>query len=146
MSNVLLREFNAHIISKGRITFGDVKRLQRKVLPDGIAGREEIELLIDIDRTTPKSDPAFADFLVGAVTEYVVWAERPTGTLDEATARWLKDLLFAGGQPTRAALRILREVEKEAAFAQAGVDLRNNACGRDVVASAEAGSVAAALS
>jgi hypothetical protein len=120
MSNVLLREFNASIIGKGRITFGDVKRLQRNILPDGIMSRDEVELLVGLDRLIARSDAAWADYLAAAVTEFVVWGERPTGTVDATTGRWLKDLLFAE-EPTRTALRIAREVEKEAAFAEAPV-------------------------
>ena len=42
MDNLLLREFNAQMISKGRITFGDVKRLQRNILADGICTRDDV--------------------------------------------------------------------------------------------------------
>jgi hypothetical protein len=113
MDNLLLREFNAQMISKGRITFGDVKRLQRNILPDGICTRDDVELLLALDRVVARCDRAWGDYLVAAVTDFVVWGERPTGYVDADAGRWLNGLLLAG-EPTRTALRIAREIEQEA--------------------------------
>ena len=113
MDNLLLREFNAQMISKGRITFGDVKRLQRNILPDGICARDDVELLLALDRVVGRSDRAWGDYLVAAVTDFVVWDERPTGYVDAHAGRWLNGLLLAG-EPTRTALHIAREIEQEA--------------------------------
>jgi hypothetical protein len=117
MDNVLLREFNAQIISKGRITFGDVKRLQRNILPDGICARDDVELLLALDRVVSRADRTWGDYLVAAVTDFVVWGERPTGYVDADAGRWLNRLLLAG-EPTRTALRIAREIEQEAQQAE----------------------------
>src|SRR5215203_4899322 len=75
------------------ISFGDVKRLQRDILPDGISAREEAELLLTLEQTVGRADRSFADWLVATVEEFVVWAERPTGIVDEDTARWLAAML-----------------------------------------------------
>jgi hypothetical protein len=113
MDNILLREFNAQMISNGRITFGDVKRLQRNILADGICTRDDVELLLALDRVVARSDRAWGDYLVAAVTDFVVWGERPTGYVDADAGRWLNGLLLAG-EPTRTALRIAREIAQEA--------------------------------
>jgi hypothetical protein len=63
------------------------------------------------DRTGP-------GVLVAAVTDFVVWGERPTGYVDADAGRWLNGLLLAG-EPTRTALRIAREIEQEAHQAEA---------------------------
>ena len=55
-----LSEFVGKVESKGRISFGDVQRLQRDILPDGLASREEAELLIALDRRATKADPAWS--------------------------------------------------------------------------------------
>jgi hypothetical protein len=39
MITVSLSEFAAKVRQKNRISFGDVRRLQRDILPDGIASR-----------------------------------------------------------------------------------------------------------
>ena len=58
MSKVSLSEFVSRLRQKGGISFGDVQRLQRDVLPDGIGAREEAELLIELDRHVSRADDA----------------------------------------------------------------------------------------
>ena len=41
-----LREFVTKALLTKRIGFGDLRRLQRDILPDGITSREEAEILI----------------------------------------------------------------------------------------------------
>ena len=49
MINSSLQTFVNKVQAAGRISFGDVKRLQRDILPDGISSREEAELLLTLD-------------------------------------------------------------------------------------------------
>ena len=113
MIKVSLSEFAGKITSKGRISFGDVQRLQRDILPDGLASREEAELLFDLDRRMTKADPAWSRWLVTTIVDFVVWAERPTGIVDEDTARWLATALTSGA-PTQTARLMAREIVEEA--------------------------------
>ena len=107
-----LSDFVQQVISRGRITYGDIKRLQRKVLPDGVMTREEAEALLILDRTVERMDPTWAAYLSDTIVDFVVWGCRPTGYVDRETARWLETLL--GVKSTKAARRILREVLHEA--------------------------------
>ena len=107
-----LSEFVQQVISRGRITYGDIKRLQRKVLPDGVMTREEAEALLIIDRTVGRMDPTWAAYLSGTIMGFVVWGSRPTGYVDQETARWLETLLRVN--QTKAARQILGEVLHEA--------------------------------
>ena len=114
MSSSSLQRFVSKVEAKSRITFGDIRRLQRDVLPDGISSREEAELLLRLDGQVTRADEAWADWLVAAITDFVVWGERPTGAVEDDAARWLKSLLNATGVPTKAARRIAREIRREA--------------------------------
>ena len=115
MIKASLTEFVRKAMSKGRISFGDVQRLQRDILPDGLASRENAELLFDLDRGVSKADPSWRGWLVFTTVDFVVWAERPTGIVDEATARWLAIALTGGGTAlTRTARLIAREIAEEA--------------------------------
>jgi hypothetical protein len=107
-----LSEFVQQVISRGRITYGDIKRLQRKVLPDGVMTREEAEALLILDRTVERMDPTWAAYLSGTIVDFVVWGSRPTGYVDQETAHWLETLLSV--KPTKAARQILGEVLHEA--------------------------------
>ena len=86
MINSSLHAFANDAQKAGRISFGDVKRLQRDILPDGISSREEAELLLTLEQTVGLADRAFADWLVATMVDFVVWGTRPTGTIDTDTA------------------------------------------------------------
>jgi hypothetical protein len=93
-----------------------VQRLQRNVLPDGIGSREDAELLIGLDREMARTDRAWERWLVATIVEFVVWAERPTGVVDENTAIWLAAALNGpeSTRPTKTARLIAREIVEEA--------------------------------
>jgi len=76
-----LREFVTKALLTKRIGFGDLRRLQRDILPDGITTRDEAEVLIALDRAIERIDKAWTEALVARVTRFVVWASDPPGTL-----------------------------------------------------------------
>jgi hypothetical protein len=113
MTNTALSAFVAKATAKDRITFGDVRRLQRDVVPDGVMSREEAELLITLDRNVGKADRSWADYLVETIMDYVVWVEEPTGSIDDDTVLWLAEALSSGGALTKNGRRIACEVARE---------------------------------
>lgn len=115
MIKISLSDFAGRVREKNRISFGDVQRLQRDVLPDGIASREDAETLLGIDREVTRADVAWSRWLVAALVDFVVWAERPTGVVDEEMARWLAAALAGGGaRHGKTARLIAREIAQEA--------------------------------
>jgi hypothetical protein len=122
MTNNALCEFVSKASDRSRINFGDVRRLQRKILPDGVMSREEAELLIALDRSVTKADPSWTEYLVATIVDFVVWVERPTGFVDDDTALWLAEALSAGGALTRTARLIAREVAREVRGVDAAED------------------------
>jgi hypothetical protein len=113
MINSSLQAFASNVQKAGRISFGDVKRLQRDILPDGISSRAEAELLLTLDQTISRADRAFADWLVAMMVDFVVWGVRPTGTVDAETAAWLSPFLV-GQRTTKTMRRLARELAAEA--------------------------------
>lgn len=114
MIKAALHTFVERVSDAARISADDVKLLQREVLRDGIAVREEADVLIALDRVVKSADPAWAAFLVGAVVDFAVWGARPTGYVDADTARWLAASLSCGAGPTDTAVQIAFETIKEA--------------------------------
>jgi hypothetical protein len=111
-----LSEFADRIRAKNRITFADVQRLRRDVLPDGIASRQDAELLMALDRDVSRSNCEWERWLVAVVVDFVVWTERPTGVVHEDTAFWLAAILKGeGARATKTGRLIAREVVQEAA-------------------------------
>ena len=101
MSPISLHDFASKVRAKGRISFGDVQRLRRDHLADALGSREEVEILISLDREIGRVDSAWGRWLVAVVVDFVVWTERPTGIVGEDTAIWLSETLNgeAGIQP-----------------------------------------------
>lgn len=108
METSTLSAFVQTALRDKRIRFGDVRRLQRNVLADGIASREDAETLLALDRSIAKPDPAWTDFLVSAVRSFVVDVLEPKGVVDAAKAAWLAGL--AGPRPSKAVRTIAQEI------------------------------------
>ena len=113
MINSSLQTFANKVQEAGRISFGDVKRLKRDILPDGISSREEAELLLTLAQTVDRADRAFGDWLVAMMVDFVVWGVRPTGSVDAETAAWLTPFLV-GQRATKTMRRLARELAAEA--------------------------------
>jgi hypothetical protein len=113
MTKTSLREFVEQVSDAGRIRFGDLRRLQRDLLPSRITSCEEAELLIALDRAARKFDRDWNGYFVSAVRDFVVWGLEPIGQVDRAKAEWLLRVLSNGGI-TRRGRTIAREVVQDA--------------------------------
>jgi hypothetical protein len=109
-----LRAFADGVLESKRIARQDVQKLRRDILAEGITSREEADTLIALERAVPAADAVFADYLVGAIVDFAVWGARPTGYVDQDTARWLVASLSCGAGPSETARRIAFEIVKEA--------------------------------
>jgi hypothetical protein len=114
MTQSRLTEAAAEILARGRISFADVKRLERDILPDGVACREQAEVLIRLDREVARADRTWNAWFVAAMVDFVVWSERPTAVVNEDAATWLSEALDSP-TPTRNAGRLVRAIVAEAA-------------------------------
>lgn len=114
MINAALQLFCNRVAAAGRVTRADVRILGGEILADGIASRDEADLLIALDRAVPAADPSFADALVAMVVDFAVWGERPTGRIDREVAAWLAASIGAGSGPTPTGARLALEVVREA--------------------------------
>ena len=113
MIKATLRTFVDTVLDNRELTLEDTNLLRRDLLADGLACREEADILIALDRAVP-TDPAYREFLVAAVVDYVVWTEERTGYVGADAARWLVTSLTCGAGPTETARRVAFETIKEA--------------------------------
>jgi hypothetical protein len=112
-----LPDFACNVISKGQITLGDVRRLQRNYLPGGITKREELEILISLNAKLARADKVWAQWLVSAVAEFVKRRESCERSFEDATGKWVQHLLSAPA--TKLGLRIARQIRRELSRLQA---------------------------
>src|SRR5215467_1551847 len=117
MDNSKLHDFVTITVLHNRITFGDVRRLQRDYLPHGLASREQVEILLHLDGMIERTDRAWADWLTAAVFDFAVFSERSvdaiaSGTCASGTCDWLLDHLAALDISTKVTRRLERDLHQ----------------------------------
>jgi len=112
MDHSKLQDFVTITVRHNRITFGDVRRLQRDYLPLGVTSREEAELLIRLDGMIERADRAWTDWLVAAVFDFAVFSQRSVDAVASGTCDWLMDLLAALDISTRSTRRLERDLQQ----------------------------------
>ena len=113
MDTTPLCVFVTKVTRNHRIVFGDLRRLQRDVLPTGPATREEIETLLSLD-SLGQVDDDWPGYLVATVKDFVLSTSDPPGSVDADTAAWLVTTL-SDARP-RSAAAIMRAVLSEARY------------------------------
>lgn len=109
-----LQLFCDRILDSRHIRAEDVAELEADVLAEGLRTREDVDMLVALDRVVVGADPRWAEFLIPAVVDFVVWGCRPTGCVDQDCARWLATSLGCGTGPTDNAAKIAFHVVREA--------------------------------
>ncbi|RUW72024.1 hypothetical protein, partial [Mesorhizobium sp. M1E.F.Ca.ET.063.01.1.1] len=105
----------AGLTSKNCITAEDVTMLRREVFADGVVSRGEAEALFALDQTARDKCPEWALFFVEAVTDYIVYQEKPEGYISEENAGWLVRTISRDGMvDSRTELELLVHVLEEA--------------------------------
>ena len=114
-----LEDHVTRIRVKGKIGFGDARRLFRDALPAGIETREEAELLGALDRAVPCVDPTWPEWFIPAFLYFILSREAPRAGLNEEELQWLRQVLAGDGEPTKRGADILREVQRATACVEA---------------------------
>ncbi len=112
MDHSKLQEFVTTTVLRNRITFGDVRRLQRDYLPCGITTRDEAEVLVQLDAMVPLTDKAWTDWLIAAVFDFAVFSERSVDAKETGSLEWLKEFLAAFGTATKVTKQLARDIHQ----------------------------------
>lgn len=83
---------------RGSIRDSDVLRLRGTYYSHGRIATEDAETLFALNDACPVQDPAWSDFFIEAVTDYIVHQAGPDGYLTAANAQWLTARIVAGGR------------------------------------------------
>ena len=112
MENNKLQDFVTITVLHNRITFGDVRRLQRDYLPHGVASREQVEILLHLDGMIDRADRAWGDWLTAAIFDFAVCSERSVDAVESGTCDWLLDHLAALDISTKVTRRLERDLQQ----------------------------------
>jgi hypothetical protein len=111
MNNTKLQDFVTNAAARGRVTFGDVRRLQRDYLPGGITSCDEAEMLIRLDGVVSRADRAWAGWLVTAILDFAARCDQSIDAGAGEPREQLKALL-AAGHSSKAARKIGRKINR----------------------------------
>ena len=111
MDTTPLRAFASKARASNRLLYGDLRRLQRDVLPAGAVTREEIELLLSLDGIG-RLDDGWPRYLATTVSEFVLSTADPPGIIDGEPAAWLVTGL--SGVSAKTAAAIVRAIAADA--------------------------------
>ena len=75
----------------GSISDSDIANSLLGVCADGITDEADAEALFALDRSGVARCNSWTVFFVEAITDYLVWQNRPTGIISEEQAEWLID-------------------------------------------------------
>ena len=84
-----VRTWSSRLIRAGRVTAGDVAQLRNEIFPLGLVGRGDAEALFEVDRAVLDKSAGWNEVFVELVVDFLVWGNRPTGTVESEQAEWL---------------------------------------------------------
>jgi len=89
------------IVRRGSIKDVDVLRLRSTYHCDGVISADEAETLMRLNDACQVQDPAWSDFFIEAITDYVVNQAEPEGYITADGAKWLMGRLSKNGAIAR---------------------------------------------
>jgi hypothetical protein len=97
MSEAELPGWVRNIASKNATTSEDVRMLRSEVFADGVVSRKEAEILFALNKACRDKSPEWGEFVVEAMSDFVVHQEVPHGYISEENANWLISAISADG-------------------------------------------------
>ena len=89
------------ILARGTIGLTDILHLRRVFYEDGITASEEADLLFALNDACTMRHHEWPEFLIEAITDYIVFQEAPRGYLTAANANWLINRIAKDGKVAR---------------------------------------------
>lgn len=98
------------LLADGRISELETDLIRRAIQDDGVADKEEIEFLADLNREAVSVHPSFDEFFFRIVKKVVL----ADGVISDSEAGWLRKLIFADNQVAPAEARFIEELKQGA--------------------------------
>lgn len=77
------------LIQRGKVCDADVQMLRREIFTGESITRDEAEALFRLERAVADKCESWTAFFVEAITDHLVWQNRPTGVVNTPQAEWL---------------------------------------------------------
>ena len=111
-----LEQLKDNIIRSGGITSSDVRQLRDIVYTDGKVNDDEANFLFALKKEmdTFISLPAWEDFFVCAICDYILDDDRSPEAVDEIEAKWLVEKIGEDSKIDEVEERLLKEIKAKA--------------------------------
>lgn len=109
-------QLKKEILDDGKIDREEVERLRKTLYADGKIDHEEADFLFELNDAVSgkKNDPAWNQFFVQAISDYLLKDERSPGVIDEDEGRWLVEKIGADGKVDGVEKQLLNNLKKNA--------------------------------
>lgn len=109
-------QLKKEILDDGKIDREEVERLRKTLYADGKIDHEEADFLFELNDAVSgkKNDPAWNQFFVQAISEYLLNDEKSPGVIDEEEGKWLVEKIGADGQVDGVEKQLLDHLKKNA--------------------------------
>src|SRR5690348_1657874 len=109
-----LAGFLTGVSARSRITFGDVRRLQRDYLPCGIESRAQAEMLVALAAQVEHTDRSWGQWFGIALADFVAKSAEGSAAARDETIAWLEHLSEKPGFARRIGRKIARQLRGSA--------------------------------
>jgi hypothetical protein len=109
-----LAGFVTNAITHSRITFGDIRRLQRDYLPGGIETRAQAEMLTTLAAEVAHADRSWRQWFTAALADFAAKSAEGGAAACDETIAWLEHLSEKPGFARRISRKIARRLRRGA--------------------------------
>lgn len=102
------------ILYDGKIDREEVERLRKTLYADGKIDQEEADFLFELNDAVSgkKNDPAWNQFFVQAISDYLLNDEKSPGVIDEKEGKWLVEKIGADRQVDGVEKQLISHLKK----------------------------------
>ena len=111
-----LQQLKKDLLADGKIDAEEVKKLRAALYADGKIDQEEADFIFEINDAVSgkKNDPAWNQFFVQAISDFLLNDEKSPGVIDEEEGKWLVEKIGADGQVDGVEKELLVNLKKKA--------------------------------
>ena len=113
---VNLEELKKELLADGKIDAEEVNKLRELLYADGKIDQEEADFIFEINDAVSgkKNVPAWNQFFVQAISDFLLNDEKSPGVIDEEEGKWLIEKIGADGQVDGVEKELLINLKKRA--------------------------------
>ena len=111
-----LQQLKKELLADGKIDAEEVNKLRKVLYADGKIDQEEADFIFEINDAVSgkKNDPAWNQFFVQAISDFLLNDEKSPGVIDEEEGKWLVEKIGADGQVDGVEKELLVYLKKNA--------------------------------